>query len=141
VTVNPATPSLVRRLLCLVYEALLLTAVVFLAGGTATALARVAALESPRLLTQTTVLLLCIGYFVIQWQRSGQTLPMKTWHIRLVSRSGARITWGRAALRLALAAIGYLALGITVLWALADRDRQFLHDRLAGTRLITLPAA
>jgi uncharacterized RDD family membrane protein YckC len=26
--------------------------------------------------------------------------------------------------------------GVGIVWALFDRDRQFLHDRLAGTRLV-----
>jgi uncharacterized RDD family membrane protein YckC len=39
-------------------------------------------------------------------------------------------------LRACLALAGYLCLGITVLWALVDRDGQFLHDRIAGTRLV-----
>jgi len=33
-------------------------------------------------------------------------------------------------------AVGVLAWGLT---AFLDRDRQFLHDRLAGTRLVQLP--
>ena len=40
-----------------------------------------------------------------------------------------------------LATIGYLAMGITILWALIDRDRQFLHDRLSGTRLVSVDAS
>ena len=42
----------------------------------------------------------------------------------------------QALLRMTVATIGYLVLGITILWAIFDRDRQFLHDRLAGTRLV-----
>jgi uncharacterized RDD family membrane protein YckC len=30
-----------------------------------------------------------------------------------------------------------LLLPISVVWAVFDRDRQFLHDRLAGTRLLS----
>jgi uncharacterized RDD family membrane protein YckC len=30
---------------------------------------------------------------------------------------------------------------VGLLWALVDRDRQFLHDRLAGTRLVAVPPA
>ncbi len=29
--------------------------------------------------------------------------------------------------------------GVGLGWALFDRDRQFLHDRLAGTRLVLVP--
>jgi uncharacterized RDD family membrane protein YckC len=35
-------------------------------------------------------------------------------------------------------AIGVLAWGAS---ALFDKDRRFLHDRLAGTRLVSLPKA
>lgn len=141
-TPRPATASLGRRLLCLIYETLMLIAVVLMAGGITTALAQAAAIATPRTLTRIIVSIVCAGYFAVQWLRSGQTLPMKTWRIRLETASGTRITLPQALLRLALAAIGYTAMGISVLWALADRDRQFLHDRLAGTRLVavTTPA-
>ncbi len=134
------TPGLCRRLLCLVYEMLLLTAVVIFAGGIATLLVQAAGLSEGRILTQTVVVAACAGYFTLQWCGRGQTLPMKTWRIRLEGASGRRITLRQAVLRLVLATIGYLAMGASVLWALADRDRQFLHDRLAGTRLVTASA-
>jgi uncharacterized RDD family membrane protein YckC len=106
-------------------------------------------------------------YFTWCWTRSGQTLPMKTWRLRLVDAHGARVRTPRAWLRYALIWIGPLlgvlaykalvelsgygtgsfsfaafAASIPVLllnwlWALVDRQRQFLHDRLAGTRLIS----
>lgn len=75
-------------------------------------------------------------YFVWFWRRDGRTLAMKTWKIRLVSRDGTRPAMDQLILRFLLAwpSIGILALGL--LWALVDRDRQFLHDRLSGTRLV-----
>ena len=139
-TAAPATPALGIRLLCLIYEALLLTAVLLMAGGMATALAQTAGITQPRTLTRIIAAIVCAGYFAIQWQRRGQTLPMKTWRISLQSASGGRISLGQTLLRMALATIGYLALGITILWALVDRDRQFLHDRLSGTRLVSVAA-
>jgi uncharacterized RDD family membrane protein YckC len=68
------------------------------------------------------------AYFLWCWLRGGQTLAMKAWHIRLVD-----VTPRKALLRLILAAA---LLPITFVWALVDHDRQFLHDRLAGTRLV-----
>lgn len=104
------------------------------------------------------VLALYFGWF---WSRGGQTLAMKTWRIKLVSKAGLPVTLGRAILRyvfawgwflpgLALAwAIGaqgwamvLIPLVNMLLWALAiylDPQRNFLHDRLAGTRLIQMP--
>jgi len=138
VTVASATPSLGRRLLCLVYEALLLTAVILVASGLATALAQTAGIAQPRTLTRIIVVIACAGYYAVQWQRRGQTLPMKTWRIRLETTAGGRITPLQALMRMSLATIGYPAMGITILWSLIDRDRQFLHDRLSGTRLETV---
>ena len=82
-------------------------------------------------------IVLVVGfYFVWFWTRGGQTLPMKTWHIRLVRHDGAAVGTARAIHRFVLALLGAAALGLGFLWALFDRDRQFLHDRMSGTALI-----
>jgi uncharacterized RDD family membrane protein YckC len=136
----PETPGLTRRLACLVYESLLLFAVGFAAtwlfyfasgGGGADGRART--------LLQVFVLTVFAGYFLWCWLRGGQTLAMKAWRIRLVSAHGARVAPRTALLRFALAC-ALVPLGIGLIWALLDRDRQFLHDRLAGTRLVGVPA-
>ncbi len=77
------------------------------------------------------------SYFLWCWLRGGQTLAMKAWHIRLVAPGRERVPPGKALLRFALAVL-LVPGGIGVLWALFDRERQFLHDRLAGTRLISV---
>ena len=56
--------------------------------------------------------------------------------MRIVRRDGAPVEVARAALRYALAWISTMTLGAGFLWAWFDRDRQFLHDRLAGTRIV-----
>lgn len=137
-TTIAATPGLGRRLLCLIYEVLLLTALVLTAGGAATGIAHAAGLSQPRILTQIIVISACAGYFAVQWCGRGQTLPMKTWRIRVEAASGTRMTAMQALLRMTLATIGYVAFGISILWVIIDRDRQFLHDRLAGTRLVVV---
>jgi uncharacterized RDD family membrane protein YckC len=109
--------------------------------------------------TRQAWLFLVLGiYFVFFWSRGGQTLAMKTWRIRLVAPGYAQVPVARAIVRYLLAWMWFLpamAIAYTVdikawamvgivtggmaLWALTirfDKDRQFLHDRLAGTRLI-----
>jgi uncharacterized RDD family membrane protein YckC len=62
---------------------------------------------------------------------------MQTWKLRLVSAtSGGEVTLSQALLRYALSWFSLLFFGAGFLWAIFDRDRQFLHDRLAGTRII-----
>lgn len=81
------------------------------------------------------------AYFGWFWHRSGQTLAMSTWRLRLVDApTGGSVSLVRALLRYFLSWPSLLLFGIGVLWALVDRDRQFLHDRLAGTRLVFVGA-
>jgi len=78
----------------------------------------------------------CGAYFVGFWIRGGQTLPMKTWRMRVVRWDGAGLGVWRAIHRYVIAVLGFVAMGCGFLWALFDRDGQFLHDRLAGTAII-----
>ena len=114
------------------YEAVLLFAVAFFAGWLfyAASGGRDATAGLFRYGLQLFILVVFAGYFLWCWLRGGQTLPMKAWRIRLVD-----VTPRRALLRF-LAALFLVPTGISLLWALFDRDRQFLHDRLAGTRLV-----
>lgn len=148
-----------RRLAAFVYEGVLLFGVVMLAGfvyGVATDQRH--ALQGQRGL-QWAVFVVLGAYFAGFWSRQGQTLAMKTWHIRMVDRAGRTVTPGRALARflaswiwfvpwLAVARVlpwqgggalaGVLAVGVA-LYALTSRlhpQRQFWHDELCGTRLI-----
>lgn len=127
-----------RRLLSLVYEALLLTALLFAGSLPVVMLSEHLPQYGQRALLQGYILLLCGWFYVWQWTRGGQTLPMKAWHLRLVALDGSRIGTRRAVVRYLAAFVGTLALGAGFLWAALDRDRQFLHDRLAGTRVIRI---
>jgi uncharacterized RDD family membrane protein YckC len=130
--VSPRTPGLPRRLASMVYEAVLLFAVGFFAawlfffasGG------RDATTGATRHLLQLFMGLVFAGYFLWCWLRGGQTLAMKAWRIRLVE-----VTPAKALVRFLLALVLVPTL-VSIVWSLFDRDRQFLHDRLAGTRLV-----
>ena len=80
--------------------------------------------------------LVLLVYFVGFWRHGGQTLAMKTWRIRLVSRDGQAISTTQALQRFLWCWPTLTLGGIGLIWALFDRDHQFLHDRLAGTCLI-----
>ncbi len=130
-----AHPAILRRLASMFYESVLLLAVIFLAGFLFVSLTRGNTSAVVRLVFQVYLLLVVAAYFIWFWAHGGQTLAMKTWHLRLVGADGHAVTWRRALLRFVLA-IPSVALGMGVVWAVFDRERQFLHDRLAGTRII-----
>jgi uncharacterized RDD family membrane protein YckC len=81
-------------------------------------------------------LVVVIGYLVLFWLLTGQTLGMMLLGLRVVSRTGGRVTFGRAILRI----IGYILLPgiffLGFLWILADDKREAWHDKLAGTYVV-----
>jgi len=128
--------SLSRRALALIYEALLLCAVLAAALLPIVMLARTADAIVARSLLQIYLVAVAATYFVWQWRRGGQTLPLKTWHMRVVTRAGSALNLRQAMSRFVFALAGCLLGGFGFLWALVDREGLFLHDRLAGTRII-----
>lgn len=79
------------------------------------------------------------GFFLAWfWQKSGQTLGMLAWKIKVVDTYHNNISWKRALLRYYLAFIGLTMGGVSLLWCLLDKDQQSLHDRLAGTKVVRL---
>jgi uncharacterized RDD family membrane protein YckC len=135
-TAPPRAAAIARRLASALYDLLLVIALVFIATFPLLAFLGDATHGWRRHVLQAWVLLVVGAYFVGFWTRGGQTLPMKTWHIRLVGRDGQPVGTARAIRRYVIALPGIAALGLTFAWAVFDRDRQFLHDRLAGTALI-----
>ncbi len=152
-------PAFGRRLMCAAYEFCLLFGVSFIAGYLLLTLAQWRWPLQPTQLSLLQAYMLCvIGlYFIYFWRRSGQTLAMKTWRMRLVGSQGGAPTLTQCCVRYALlwwgllpgalvffatrngpyAALALLACTlVSWIWMLFDPERQFLHDRLLGTRLV-----
>jgi len=131
--------SIRRRLASMLYESFLLLGVLsaaFILPHLLLGLVWQVAL--PGLLLWLHVFIVLLAYFGWLWKRNGQTLAMQTWKIKLVTANGMPLANRQIFLRYTLAWPSLLACGIGILWALVDRDRQFLHDRLAGTRLVSI---
>lgn len=130
-----------RRLASMLYEVLLLLGVLGLFYMLPNVLLGMAINIIPGPLLQLAwVFLACGGYFVWYWQRHGATLAMQTWRLKVVdARDGRPLTLWRAMLRYALAWPSLWLFGVGILWVILDRDRQFLHDRLAGTCIVLMP--
>jgi uncharacterized RDD family membrane protein YckC len=143
VSASPAlrAPALRRRLASALYELIAVVALLVVATFPYLAVFGDSTHGWRRHALQGWVLAVGAAYFVAFWTHGGQTLPMKTWRIRLVRHDGAPVGAGRALHRYVLAILGLAALGMGFAWALVDRDRQFLHDRLAGTALVDVPRA
>ena len=154
------TPSLARRMASWIYEGMLLFGVVFLAGYLFGTLTQTRHAMNNRHELQAFLFVIFGIYFVWFWAK-GQTLAMKTWNIRVVSKSGKPLTQTQALLRYVSSWLWFMpplllaiplqwgpatsSLGLVlwvIFWSLASKlrtDKQFLHDALAGTRLISSP--
>ncbi|WP_026686695.1 RDD family protein [Azovibrio restrictus] len=138
-TGSPLYPSIPRRLTSMVYESLLLFGLVAVGFILPHALlGTLAQVVAPSWVVRTHFILLLMLYYVWFWLNGGQTLAMKTWKIQVQDRSGAPLRPLQAVLRYLAAWPSLLFFGIGVFWALFDKDRQFLHDRIAGSRLILI---
>ena len=122
----------------MIYDALLLVAMLFIAGFAFIYATNFP--QHPNLLPVFRIYLLGViaAYFCWFWCKSGQTLAMKTWRIKLQNRDGQLLSVVQAPQRFAVALLGIALGGLSIWWALFDRDHQFLHDRLLGTRLIEI---
>ena len=136
-----APASLRRRLASLVYETLLLLGLLTVTWLLPHVLiGTLWQWSSPAWIMWLHLFLLCGIYFSWLWSGGRQTLAMQTWKLHLVdARRGTGLTPRQAALRYLLAWPSLLVCASGWLWALVDRDRQFLHDRLSGTRIIYVP--
>ncbi|MCX7162824.1 MAG: RDD family protein [Rhodocyclales bacterium] len=130
-------PGLRRRCASMAYESLLILGVLSVTFMLPQlALGMMLGIALPGWVLVIHVFLVLGAYFIWYWHQGGQTLAMQTWKLRLSTPGGARPSLARLVLRYALAWPGVIYLGAGLLWALFDRDRQFLHDRLAGTRVV-----
>jgi uncharacterized RDD family membrane protein YckC len=159
----PARAGLWRRFGAFVHELLFLVAYLFIVGlifaafsGESMSAGRPQILSGPIAVFQQLYLFVTIGaYFIFFWIKGRRTLAFKTWHLRLLDDAGNApsmkravirylATWIGPALAVALFAVGgkaigawwILALFANFLWAIFDRERRFLHDRIARTRVV-----
>ncbi len=143
--------SLFRRFGAFVHEAFFLVAFIFIVELGVTRLAGGELKGLWRNISQAILFFTIGAYFIWQWTGGRRTLAQKTWQLRLQQRSGAPLALRESAIRflagwigpaLALGAytavgkVGLCLLAFNYAWALFDPQRQFLHDRIAGTQLV-----
>lgn len=71
--------------------------------------------------------------FFVLWAWRSQSLGQMAVGLIVTTRSGYRLSVGRAALRAVLWPLSILPLGAGMLPILFDRERRALHDHIAGT--------
>ncbi len=130
-------PGIGRRLSSMLYEGLVVFSILLIGFLLPqVVLAGFGAVVSARQLWLHVIILLML-YFLWCWLNGGQTLPMKTWKLRIANPDGSPPRPTQALLRYLAAWPSIAFFGVGILWAIFDQDKQFLHDRIAGTRIVS----
>lgn len=81
-----------------------------------------------------------LGYFFcFFWRRSGQTLGMRSWRMKVVNQDLRLASTAQCVLRCVIAPISLGVFGLGYFWRWLDPQQLTLHDRLSKTRVIVLP--
>jgi uncharacterized RDD family membrane protein YckC len=128
--------GLLRRLAIMLYDGLVVIAVLFLA----TAFAMLAGFRDVRALEDALFTLYLLAawwlYLAACWHYGGMTLGMRAWRIRIETQQGKRPGWGACLIRFSAALASAAALGLGFAWSLFERDKRTWHDLASRTRLV-----
>jgi uncharacterized RDD family membrane protein YckC len=141
--INGSRAGFGRRLAALVYDVLLLAALLMVFTGGALFFTHGAAVVPATVgawvyVYRAGLVLVIAGYYMVNWLRSGQTLGMRAWRLRAVTDSGQPLTLKAAALRAIFGALAWVPAALGVLWLYFDPDHLALQDRLSKTRVVQL---
>jgi len=130
--------SLFKRIACMLYESILVFAILFVAGILYRAVLGDPHTDFEQHLFFIYSWLIAGLYFVFCWVKSGQTLAMQTWRIQLLGFDGKPLPLEQAVRRYVIASFSLMFFGLGFLWAIFDREGLYLHDRFTGGRLVAL---
>lgn len=132
--------GLLRRFGAMLYDLFLVLALMFLVTVPFIAIRNGEPVEAnENLVYQVCLAIVVYVFFVGFWTRSGRTLGMQSWGLRVELANGQLPGLGAASLRFAASILSWLPLGLGYLWQLWDKDRLTWHDRISGTCLMHYP--
>lgn len=131
--------GLARRLGAMLYDSLLILALMFLGTLPFIALQDGNPVAAGTLSYQLAMLAVPYLFFTCFWSAYGRTLGMQSWGLCIEDSRGRRPDFTRCSLRFAAAILSWLPAGLGYWWQLVDRDGLSWHDRLSGTRLRFYP--
>jgi uncharacterized RDD family membrane protein YckC len=146
-TIEFATPSLARRFAAMVYDTLLIMAISVLYGAIMTGI-NVAVKGVPETGERVTWgifgavvfigWIFTIGlFFCYFWHKSGQTLGMKTWRMKIVNNDNLNCpSYAQCVIRFLCAPLSLVVLGAGYWYMYTNTERQTLHDKISKTRTL-----
>ena len=136
ISTQTQTVSLLRRFGVILYDLVLLISVIFVAAFIPVILFNIKYGDPFFFLFQIYIFLVSYLFYAWFWTRSGQTLGMRTWKVKVVNEDGSNINWTRALIRYLLAIVSALIFGLGFFWSLWDREHRTWYDMFSKTKLI-----
>lgn len=129
-------PGFWRRMAAVLYDSLLLLALLFFATALILPLNSGEAFTSEQAYYPAYLSIVGFLFYGWFWTHGGQTLGLRSWKLKLVTNTHRPLTWKHVLLRFAGACISWLFFGMGFIWILIDKKKLAWHDRLSGTILI-----
>jgi len=125
----------------MVYDSLLVMALWMLVGFVSIAFNDMEAVEASYggALIGSSIFIVTFLFFAFFWTRSGQTLGMLAWRLRVESDQGQPLNAKQALLRFMAAIFSALALGLGYWWIIFDSNKLSWHDHWSNSRVVQLP--
>jgi len=130
---------LLRRLGAILYDGLLVVALMFLGTLPFVAVRGGEPVEAGETSYRVAMLMIAWAFYMFFWTRSGRTLGMQSWRLQIETMDGRRPGIGTASVRFFAAILSCIPFGMGFWWQLWDRDGLAWHDRLSKTRLRYYP--
>jgi len=132
--------TLIRRVAAMLYDGLLILALLFLATLPFIAIRGGEPVEpNENHLYQLILCLVIYGFYVGFWVRSGRTLGMQSWRLQLEPMDGGKVSIKTATIRFCAALLSFVPVGFGFFWSLWDKDQLTWHDRISKTRIVYYP--
>lgn len=128
-------PGFFRRIAAIAYDSLLLLGILFVATAILLPFNGGQALTGEHFFYPFYLLVISFIFFGWFWTHGGQTLGMRAWKFKVLTREQKPINWRQALLRFCGALISWLMLGCGFLWIFTNRKREAWHDRFSGSGL------
>lgn len=133
---NLAYAPLTRRLAAMVYDLLLVLALLFLFGFIGVAISGGEANESQ--LFKLSVWVVPFIFYSYFWRKSGQSLGMLAWRLRIQTHQGTPISQLQVFLRLIAALVSWACLGLGYWWVLLDKQKRSWPDILSNSQTLLI---
>ena len=130
-----AKPGLLRVLAVIVYDFLLLVAVLFLATAILLPFNGGEAFTSHKIFYSLYLLAVSFFFYGWFWTHGGQTLGLRAWKTRVLNSEHGVISWQQAFIRFIVALLSWGLLGLGFLWIVIDKNQRSWHDMASKTEL------